>query len=253
MQHFYVMKLRNWKKWWLLVTAALFTAIFLWVEVESTYSVFSTKDNPAALSKGSEDDPNIALTFNISWGNEQVEPILEKLKKHDVQATFFLNGEWAERHPDIVDKIDENGHEIGMMGYRYKSYVKQEIDEVRKDLTQAKDIFSKLGYPDIKLIRTPSGHFNKDVLKLIDQQGYKVIQWNINPKDWENPGTQKIIDHVMKNTSNGDIILLHASDSVKQTPQALDTILPGLKNKGFEYVNISELISRADSKSEEVE
>ncbi|WP_138420141.1 polysaccharide deacetylase family sporulation protein PdaB [Aquibacillus sediminis] len=253
MQHFYTLKIGNWKKWGLLVVGALFTAFFLWIEVESSYSVFSPKEEATALSKGSEDDPNIALTFNISWGNEKVEPILEKLKKHDVQATFFLNGEWAERHPDIVKEIDEEGHEIGMMGYHYKSYVKLDPNEVRKDLNQAKSTFDKLGFPDIELVRTPNGHINQEVLEIVSQQGYQAIQWNINPKDWKNPGTQTIIDEVMKTTSNGDIILLHASDSVKQTPKALDTILPGLNNKGFEYVSISELISRADSQSKEVE
>ncbi|MBM7573052.1 polysaccharide deacetylase family sporulation protein PdaB [Aquibacillus albus] len=253
MQHFFVIKLKHVKKWGLVLTAALFTAFFLWVEGESSFSVFSSKDHPAALSRGSEDDPNIALTFNISWGNEMVEPILQKLKDHNVQATFFLSGEWVERHPGIVKKIEEDEHEIGMMGYRYKSYIKQEKEQIRKDLIKAKDIFGKLGYPDTNLLRTPSGHLNKEIIQLAEHQGYKVIQWNVNPRDWENPGTQNIIDHVMENTSNGDIILLHASDSVKQTPKALDTILPGLKNKGFEFVDITELISRAESKEKEVE
>ncbi|WP_226038463.1 polysaccharide deacetylase family sporulation protein PdaB [Aquibacillus saliphilus] len=253
MQHFYVFKAKNWKQWGLLLVAALFSAIFLWVEAESAFSVFSTDENPAALSKGSDKDPNIALTFNISWGNEKVEPILEELKKHEIKATFFVSGEWAERHPDLVGKIKEGEHELGMMGYRYKNYVEQEKEQVRKDLIYAKDIFTTLGYKDIKLLRTPSGHINPEVLDLAESQGYKVIQWNVNPQDWKNPGEQQIIDHVMANTSKGDIILLHASDSVKQTPAALKTILPGLKNKGFKYVTISELISRADSNSNEVE
>lgn len=252
MQHFFVLKANNWKRWGLILTAALFTAFYLWVEADSSFSVFSTEENPAALSKGSPDDPYIALTFNISWGNEKVEPILEKLKSHNAKATFFVSGEWAERHPELLKKIEDDGHEIGMMGYQYKSYIQQDLENVRKDLVKAKDIFKKLGYSDTKILRPPSGHFNKEILQLTEKQGYQVIQWNVNPKDWENPGQQKIIDHVMKNTSNGDIILLHASDSVKQTPKALDTILPGLKNKGFEFISITEMISRADSESKEI-
>ncbi|WP_407271401.1 polysaccharide deacetylase family sporulation protein PdaB [Radiobacillus sp. PE A8.2] len=253
MQHFYTVKAKHWKTWLTILVAALFTAIFIWVETESSFSVFSTQDKPAALSKGNENDPNIALTFNISWGNEKLEPILEQLSEHKVKATFFVNGEWAERHPELVDKIKENEHELGMMGYRYKSYVKQDIEQVRKDLLYAREIFRKLGYPDTTLLRTPSGHFNAEVLKLAESLGFTVVQWNVNPNDWENPGEQKIIDHVMNKTSKGDIILLHASDSVKQTPQALTSILPGLKSKGFDYVTISELISRAEAKSEMIE
>jgi polysaccharide deacetylase family sporulation protein PdaB len=252
MQHFYVFKAKRWKQWGLVLVAALFSAVFLWVQSETTFSVFSSKENPSALSKGSEKDPNIALTFNISWGNKQVLPILDQLKKHKVEATFFVSGEWAERHPKILDRIKEDNHEIGMMGYRYKSYLDQELNQVKKDLLHAKEVFRKLGY-DTKLLRTPSGHFNEDVLKMAESLGFKVIHWNVNPQDWRNPGEQKIIDEVMKSTSKGDIILLHASDSVKQTPKALKTILPGLKNKGFKYVSISELISRAKEKSKTLE
>ncbi|SDN14574.1 polysaccharide deacetylase family sporulation protein PdaB [Sediminibacillus halophilus] len=252
MEHFYVMKVNRWKRWAFIVVAALFSAFIIWVDNESSLSVFSTKESPAALSKGSEQDPNIALTFNISWGNEKVEPILEQLNKYEVKATFFLSGEWAERHPEIVDKIAEK-HEIGMLGYRYKSYLKQEKEQVRKDLIYAKEVFRKLGYPDTKLLRTPSGHFDKEILKMAEELGFDVIQWNVNPHDWENPGEQAIIDEVMKNTTNGDIILLHASDSVKQTPGALKTLLPGLKNKGFQYVTISELISRIEAKSKTID
>ncbi|WP_186576133.1 polysaccharide deacetylase family sporulation protein PdaB [Aquibacillus kalidii] len=253
MQHFFVVKLKKWKSWGMVLTVALFTAVFLLVETQSSLSVFSSKENPAALSKGNEKEPNIALTFNISWGNEMVTPILEKLKKHDVQATFFIAGEWVERHPEELKNIEENGHEIGMMGYRYKSYLKQEPEQIKKDLAMARDIFGKSGYEDIKLLRTPSGHINKDILAIAENRGFDVINWNVNPEDWKNPGEQVIIDRVMKNTSNGDIILLHASDSVKQTPDALDTILPALKNKGFNMVGVSELISSADSKSKEVQ
>ncbi|QTM97924.1 polysaccharide deacetylase family sporulation protein PdaB [Sediminibacillus dalangtanensis] len=252
MEHFYVMKVNRWKRWAFIVVAALFSAFIIWVDNESSLSVFSTKESPAALSKGSEQDPNIALTFNISWGNEKVEPILEQLNKHEVKATFFLSGEWAERHPEIVDKIAEK-HEIGMLGYRYKSYLKQEKEQVRKDLMYAKEVFRKLGYPDTKLLRTPSGHFDKEILKMTEELGFDVIQWNVNPHDWENPGQQAIIDEVMKKTTNGDIILLHASDSVKQTPGALKTLLPGLRNKGFQYVTISELISRIEAKSKTID
>ncbi|WP_053217584.1 polysaccharide deacetylase family sporulation protein PdaB [Virgibacillus senegalensis] len=252
MEHFYVMKASRWKRWAFIVVAALFSAFIIWVDNESSLSVFSTKDSPAALSKGSDQDPNIALTFNISWGNEKVEPILEQLNKHGAKATFFLSGEWAERHPEIVDQIAEK-HEIGMLGYRYKSYLKQEKEQVRKDLIYAKEVFRKLGYPETRLLRTPSGHFDKEILKMAEELGFQVIQWNVNPHDWQNPGQQAIIDEVMKNTTNGDIILFHASDSVKQTPGALKTLLPGLKNKGFEYVTISELISRIETKSKTIE
>ncbi|WP_188456412.1 polysaccharide deacetylase family sporulation protein PdaB [Virgibacillus oceani] len=250
MEHFYVWRFDKWKRWLIVILVALFTATFFWLERDGAFSVFSSEEEPVALSKGNANEANIALTFNISWGEEKVFDILKQLEQDHVQATFFVSGEWAERHPEIIEKITKADHELGMLGYRYKSYLEQDIEQVRKDLLHAQEAFKKLGLKDINLLRPPSGHFNKEIIKLAEDMGFKVIHWNINPNDWKNPGTNNIVDTVMKKTSNGDIILLHASDSVKQTANALKTILPGLKNKGFHFVSMSELINQAHAKSE---
>lgn len=252
MQHFYVLRAKHWKRWTTVVVFSFFAAVFLWGG-QGIYSTFSEIDQDVVLAKGNKKEPNIGLTFNISWGEEMIHDILKQLEKHGVQATFFVSGEWAELHPEILEDITEQKHEIGMLGYRYKSYLKQEIDEVQKDLTYAKEIFQKLGYEDVELLRTPSGHLNKEIVELAETQGLNVIQWNVNPNDWENPGRQTIINYVMEETSNGDIILLHASDSAKHTANSLKTILPGLKNKGFDFVTVSELLNQAHAKSEIVD
>lgn len=248
MDHFYVMTFKKWKRYTVVILLALFAAMFLWFERDGAFSVLYDSE-PSALTKGNGDESDIALTFNISWGEEKVHDILEKLEQHQVQATFFVSGEWAERHPEILEKITEQEHELGMLGYRYKSYLDQELEEVRNDLLEAKEVFGKLGYEDMKLLRPPSGQFNKEIIELAEDQNFTVTHWNVNPNDWQNPGTQKITDMVMKQTTNGDIILMHASDSVKQTAEALETILPGLKSKGFKLVTISELINQAHAES----
>lgn len=252
MKYFYVIHANKWKRTFIIVLFAFFAAVFLWAERGGIWSVFNDAEE-TVLSKGNANEENIAITFNISWGEEKVHDILEQLAEHKVRATFFVSGEWAERHPDILKKIVENEHELGMLGYRYKSYLDQEIDQVRKDLIYAKEIFHKLGYDDVNLLRTPSGHFNKEIVDLANQLGFEVIYWNRNPQDWKNPGTKAIVDQVMSETTNGDIILLHASDSAKQTANALKTILPGLKNKGFNPVSITELLNQAHAETKLVE
>lgn len=253
MSYFYVWKWTQWKRWLVVVLLAFFTAGLLWFSQNKTASVSTSAFETSVLAKGNKDESDIALTFNISWGEEKVHDILKQLKEHNATATFFISGEWAEKHPDIVEKISEDEHEIGMLGYRYKSYLDQNIEEVQKDLFEAQDVFQKLGHEDINLLRTPSGHFNEDIIDLTDQLGFQVVHWNINPNDWENPGTQNIIDLVMQQTENGDILLLHASDAVKQTAGALDIILPALTNKGFEFITITEMMHQAKSKSELIE
>lgn len=252
MGHFYTFHLK-WKSWTVIVLLALFTATFVWFERDGTFSIFSHEKETAALSKGNKDEANIALTFDISWGEKKIHAILERLKEENVQATFFVSGEWAERHPEILEEITDGKHELGMLGYRYKSYLNQKPEQVKKDLLHAKEVFQKLGLDDINLVRPPSGQFDKEIIKLAENLGLTVVHWNVNPNDWKNPGTEAITDFVMKQTSNGDIILLHASDSVKQTNEALKTILPGLKNKGFHFVTISEFINQAHAKSKPIE
>lgn len=252
MQLFYALRFNKWKRWSVVVLFAFFTATFVWFEQDGAFSVFSDNE-PAALTKGNENEPNIALTFNISWGEEKVYDILKQLEQNEVKATFFVSGEWAERHPEILEKITEGKHELGMLGYRYKSYLDQEIEEVRKDLLHAREIFDKLGYEDMNLLRPPSGQFDKEIIELAEEMNFQVVHWNVNPDDWENPGTIEITDYVMKETENGDVILMHASDSAKQTAESLQKILPGLQNKGYQFVSISELINQAHAESELVE
>lgn len=252
MNHFYVVDFSRRRRFILFGIIGVFIAGLIFMQINNGF-LWGNDSDEVALTKGNVEEPNIALTFNISWGEEMVHDILDKLQQEEVQATFFLSGEWAEKHPTIVERITEDKHEIGMLGYRYKSYLEQDIEQVQKDLFLAQEVFGKLGYEDVKLLRTPSGHFNEEVLALAKSMGFEVVHWNINPNDWENPGTENIVDTVMKNTSNGDILLLHASDSAQQTAGALETILPGLKNKGFTFVPISELISQAHAEVEIVQ
>lgn len=247
MTFFYVFRIDRLKRYFFLFTFGIIilVSMLMFLNNDSSF-VFSTQENPRALMKGNESNHEIGLTFNLTWGDTILEPILAELTNHEVKATFFLLGEWAEHHPHLVDLIVEEGHEIGMLGYRYKSYLQQNITDVTNDLYKAKDTFTSLNYPDLNLLRTPSGHLNKEVLSVAVNQGYHVIDWEVNTHDWETPGVNTIVDHVLTKTDNGSIILMHASDSATQTPEALANILPSLKQNGFRFVTVSELIAQAE-------
>ncbi len=202
--------------------------------------LFQKQVKTTALVKGKVDEKAIALTFNISWGEEKVYDILKVLEKEKVRATFFVSGEWAERHPQILDDITEQGHELGMLGYRYKNYLDQEIDQVKKDILYAKEIFRKLGYEKVRYLRPPSGIFNEEVIELAKSLELEVVHWSIASKDWENPGIETIVKESTK-AKKGDILLFHASDVAKQTAKALEEILPYFKKKEFSFITISEL------------
>ncbi|WP_110926046.1 polysaccharide deacetylase family sporulation protein PdaB [Bacillus massiliglaciei] len=249
MKFFMVLNAKNMKQNALIFLTALFTAWFLFVQNILHAPVFSTEDGPKAVYKG---EKNVSLTFNIGWGDEKAAPILDTLKKQNIKsATFFLSGSWAERHPDIVTSIHEEGYEIGLLGYDYKDYSSLEDPEITKDILKAQEVFKKLNIEDIELLRAPTGHFDKRLLTIGEKLGYTVVHWSIDSKDWTNPGVSQIVQNVNK-AKQGDIILLHASDSAKQTNKALPDLLEELRSKNLNFVTVSEMISNSDTRNEEI-
>lgn len=233
----------------LIMVAAFFTAFFMYMENVFHLAVFTAKDGPKAIYMGEKD---VALTFNIGWGDEKAEPIIDILAKENVKsATFFLSGSWAERHPDLVEQIVKNGFEIGILGYSYQDYTELDDAKVRKDLLLAQEAFKKLNIKGIGVARAPTGHFDQRTLKIADQYGFTIVHWSIDSKDWTNPGVDEIQKNVSK-AKKGDIILFHASDSAKQTAKALPSVIQELRSKGLKFVSVSEMIANGNAQSSEI-
>ncbi|MGY4691780.1 polysaccharide deacetylase family sporulation protein PdaB [Salibacterium sp. K-3] len=222
-----------------------------WVN-RSILPVLSTDEGPAAFYRADIDEKKTALTFNISWGDERALPILDTLKEEEVTAAFFVSGAWAERHPDIMERIIEDGHTIGNHGYRYEHYPRMEDEEVVRDLNLSHKKIKDVTDMDVQYFRPPHGDFNPSVLEAIDQFGYTTVHWSIGGNDWENPGVDQIVSGITEGIQPGDVILLHASDSVRQTGEALPVIIETLKEKGYTFTELDELMSQADTEVEEL-
>lgn len=236
---------RRIKQGFLIVIISFFTALFYFSQSMMQFPVLSAKDQSKAIYKG---EKGVALTFNIGWGDVQAEPILNVLKEKEVRsATFFLSGAWAERHPEVVEKIKEMGFEIGSLGYAYEDYTELEDQEVKLDINKSLEVFKKLDIKEVELLRSPTGHFDKRTLKIADDMGLTVVHWSLNSQDWKNPGVSTIVKNVSK-AKKGDIILMHASDAATQTAKALPEILTVIKNKD-DLVTVSYMISNGKVKT----
>ena len=126
-----------------------------------------------------------------------------------------------------------------------------EDQEIIRDISKAQEAFKKLNVKNIELLRAPTGHFDKRLLKISEKFGYTVVHWSIDSKDWTNPGVERIVQNITK-AQKGDIILLHASDSAKQTNKALPELISELRTKNLNFVNVSEMISNSSASSEEI-
>ncbi|MBP1989185.1 polysaccharide deacetylase family protein [Paenibacillus eucommiae] len=186
----------------------------------------------------------VALTFDIGWGGKVAPRVIRVLRRYNVnKATFFLSGPVAQLRTNIVKLIQRNGFEIGSHGYLHENYTSQSKSWIRKEVRKAERvIFSATGIRP-RLIRTPNGDMNPAVIRQLSTLGYRTIHWSVDSLDWKNPGVKAIIRNTTHKTHAGDIILLHASDSAKQTAQALPYIIQLLRAKGFSFVSVTELLN----------
>lgn len=188
------------------------------------------------------DEKKVALSFDAAWGNEDTQEILDILKKHDIHVTFFMTGGWVESYPDDVKAIYEAGHDLGNHSENHKNMSQLSNEEKTQELMTVHNKVKELTGAEMCLFRPPYGDYDDQVVLNAKENGYYAIQWDVDSLDWKDYGVDSIIDTVLnhKSLQNGSIILCH--NGAKYTAEALESVITGLQEKGYEIVPISELI-----------
>ena len=188
------------------------------------------------------DEKKISLTFDAAWGNEDTKQIMDILNKHDVKVTFFMTGGWVEQFPDDVKMIYENGHDLGNHSQNHKNMSQITDSEKESELLSVHEKVKELTGYEMFLFRPPYGDYDNAVVKTAKKCGYYTIQWDVDSLDWKDYGVDSIIKTVTQHKAlgNGSIILCH--NGAKYTAQALDTMITTLKEAGYTFVPLSELI-----------
>ena len=188
------------------------------------------------------DEKKIALTFDAAWGNEDTKQIMDILNKHDVKVTFFMTGGWVEQFPDDVKMIYEQGHDLGNHSQNHKNMSQITDSEKESELMSVHEKVKELTGYEMFLFRPPYGDYDNAVVKTAKKCGYYTIQWDVDSLDWKDYGVDSIIKTVTQHKAlgNGSIILCH--NGAKYTAQALDTMITTLKEAGYTFVPLSELI-----------
>lgn len=186
--------------------------------------------------------PQIALSFDAAWGNEDTARILEILAKHNVKVTFFMTGGWISSYPDDVKEIFAAGHDLGNHSENHKNMSQLSDEEQKQELITVHNKVKELTGVEMELFRPPYGDYDNSVILNAKECGYHTVQWSVDSLDWKDYGVDSIIDTVTnhKNLENGAIILCH--NGAKYTAEALDRMITILKEKGYELVPLSELI-----------
>lgn len=184
----------------------------------------------------------VALSFDAAWGNDDTRRILDILKKHNVKVTFFMTGGWVESYPDDVRAILADGHDLGNHSENHKNMSELSDEACQEEIQKVHTKVQELTGYEMCLFRPPYGDYDNHVIKNVQKCGYYPIQWSIDSLDWKDYGADDIVKRVVESDklNNGAIILMH--NGAKYTADALDAVITGLQDKGYEIVPISELI-----------
>ena len=186
------------------------------------------------------ENKNVALTINCAWNDSDIDKILSTLSENNVKATFFMVGDWVEKFPEAVKKINEAGHQIGSHSNTHAhvnqlSYEKN-VEEIKLSSEKIKNITEK----EVTLYRPPYGEYNNTVIRAANENGYMPIQWSLDTLDYTGITGNEMWDRIKDKITSGDIILMH--NGTEHTAESLDMLIKNIKEKGLNLVTISELV-----------
>ncbi|HLR43368.1 MAG TPA: delta-lactam-biosynthetic de-N-acetylase [Pseudogracilibacillus sp.] len=192
---------------------------------------------------GDSDKKEIYLTFDNGYEAGYTASFLDVLKKHDVQATFFVTGHYVKEESTLLNRMAEEGHIIGNHSYSHPDFTRMSKNEMEKELTRLDEAVKKVANVETApYLRPPRGTFDAQTLKWAEELGYAHIFWSVAFKDWETDkqkGWQYSYESVMDQVHPGAIILLHTVS--EDNARALDKIITKLKEDGYTFKNLDYL------------
>jgi peptidoglycan/xylan/chitin deacetylase (PgdA/CDA1 family) len=190
------------------------------------------------------DQPYIAMTFDDGPSEKLTPKLLDLLKTHHIKATFFVIGQNAIDHPEVLQRAAREGHEIGNHSWSHPNLGKMSDEGVRRELQKTDDAIKNAIGARPTLMRPPYGSITTRQKKWIHSEfGYQIILWDVDPLDWKRPGPAVVCNRIVKETRPGSIVLSH--DIHPGTIEAMPSTLDQLEAKGFKFVTVSQLIQMA--------
>lgn len=199
-----------------------------------------SKYNAIAMAKTDADKENnkktIYLTFDQGYENGFTAKILDTLKEKNVKATFFVLQDYAEKNPELIKRMIDEGHTIGNHSVSHPSMPSISIEEAKEEIMGLHNyIKDNFGY-EMTEFRPPKGEFSERILQLANECGYKTVLWSFAYADWDvdnQPNESEALQKVTDAKHDGAIYLLH---SVSETnANILGDVIDNLKNDGYEF------------------
>jgi len=184
----------------------------------------------------------VALTFDDGPGKYTAE-LLDFLKEHRVRATFFLLGNNAARYPDLIKRMDAEGHAIGNHSYSHPNLAGLSAAGVAAQIANCNAAIRNAVGHNAVVMRCPGGSCNATVRAAAANAGLPIIYWSVDTKDWQSRDKDKIMDVAFgdKGIKDGSIVLLH--DIHRESVDAAKEMILRLEQEGYTFVTVPELLS----------
>ena len=186
------------------------------------------------------DDKKVALSFDAAWGNEDTELLIEILGKNNVPATFFVVGEWVDKYPESVKALHDAGHDIMNHSNTHPHMPKLSAEQMKSEINTCNSKIELVTGKCPTLFRMPYGDYDNLTVNTVRELNMYPIQWDVDSLDWKGLSADEICKRVTSKVKNGSIVLFH--NAAENTPASLAPIIETLKNDGYEFVKIADLI-----------
>lgn len=234
-------------RWRLAGVGVLLAAAFAGMAVYWAMSP-SSQVYGSIATHGPRSEKLIALTFDDGPSDPWTLRIADVLDGYGVPGTFFVVGENAEAHPEIVRELVARGHLVGNHSQRHRK--RDALFEWRYgELARAETSIAGAGGVCPALFRAPNGFHTPWQLHAVSAHQMRAVGWDVQPSDWERPPAEKIVQRVLDGAKPGSIVLLHDGDDTRpqtdrsSTVTALPGIIEGLRARGYRFVRVDELLS----------
>jgi peptidoglycan/xylan/chitin deacetylase (PgdA/CDA1 family) len=154
--------------------------------------------------------PMLALTFD-DGPTEHTTRILDALEKNNAKATFFVLGSLVEKDKKTVERAYKMGNEILPHTWTHPHLPELTPNDITKELTDTRNIICTITGDCKFMYRPPYGEYNDIVTETSAKLGYSLINWSIDPLDWDNKNADIIFDRVMENLHDNAMTLSHAA------------------------------------------
>lgn len=195
---------------------------------------------PSPIYRGNPEKPMVSFIINVAWGNEYLSEMLKTLKKHHISASFFLEGNWVKKNPDLAKMIVDAGHEVGNHSYTHPDMSRLSAARARMEMIKTNEVIEATTGKKCEWFAPPSGSYRDETVKIASELKMETVMWTVDTVDWQKPTPDVLINRVINKVGNGSLILMHPTQS---TAKALDRLITLIEKKHLTIGTVSELMN----------